>query len=86
MHRRVIETGGEFPNREQLTGLGELAFLFLRAPNYARIAVADLRIVIEPPVDTGHFALMRQNGVPRALLTWAYMSDEVEARHLTGTA
>lgn len=84
MEPRQITTGGEFPSRDQLTGMGELAFLFMRAPNYAKASGAAIRAAIEPAVDTGHFALMRNEGVPRALITWAFLDAEAEARFLSG--
>lgn len=84
MEPRIIDTGGEFPSRQQLTGLGELCFLFLRAPTVARMPVVLLRRSLEPAIDTGQFAVMRQNGVPRACVTWACLSEDAEERLLRG--
>lgn len=79
---RQVTTGGEFPSTDQLTGIGELCFLFFRAPNARTTAVSGLRHSIEPAIDTGHFAVMRQDGVPRAAMTWAFLNAESEARFL----
>lgn len=84
MELERVTTGGEFPSPAQLAGLGELAFLFMRAPNYAVRAVEAMRHAIEPAIDTGHFAIMRHNGVPRAAVTWAFFDAATETRLLAG--
>ena len=84
MEPRIIQINTEYPHREQLTGLGELCFLFMRARNFQTRSVDTLRAALEPAVDTGHFALMRQDGVPRAAVTWAFFDEETEERMLAG--
>ncbi|MEM6913687.1 MAG: toxin-activating lysine-acyltransferase [Pseudomonadota bacterium] len=84
MEKRIIETGGEFPSKDQLAGLGDLAFVFVRAPSYQGVTVSALRAALEPAIDTGHFAVLRQDHIPRAFISWAYLDEEAEARFLNG--
>ncbi len=79
---KEVTTGGEFPSQEQLKGMGDLCFLFLRSPNAKSLSVDGLRRTLEPAVDNGYMAIMRQDGVPRAAITWAFLSEETEARFL----
>ncbi len=81
---RQITTGGEFPSRDQLLAMGELTFLYLRASIYQKASVAQLRSVLQPPVDTGHFAIMRQNGVPRGAITFAMVDEATEEKLISG--
>ncbi|EBA02037.1 hypothetical protein RB2150_10604 [Rhodobacterales bacterium HTCC2150] len=82
--RKEITSGGEFPIKEQLLAMGELSFLFLRHPNSDAMSVTSLRASLEHAVDTGHFAILRQDDVPRAALTYAFLTKEAEADFLQG--
>lgn len=84
MTPEVTETGGEFPSQKQLAGMGDLAFLFLRAQQYQSAPIYALRRMLEPAIDTGQFAVLRQDHVPRAMFSWAHLSTDAEAKHLSG--
>jgi len=84
MTPRVLETGGEFPAKEQIYGLGELTFLYMRAPIYQAASVAQLRSVLQPAIDTGNFAVMRQDHVPRGAITFALVDAETEQKLISG--
>ncbi len=39
---------------------------------------------IQPAVDSGQFAILRQGHIPRACVTWALMDETAEDRFLSG--
>ncbi|MCV6584281.1 MAG: toxin-activating lysine-acyltransferase [Marinibacterium sp.] len=76
--------GGNFPNEKQLMAYGELSFLFLRSSTHKNVTATGLLKSIAPATDTGQFAILRQGKFPRACCTWAFFSEEAEARYLAG--
>lgn len=74
----------EFPSEETLRVYGDLAFLAMRSAHHRRMSVAILRDALEPPILLGQYKIFRFDGVPRGALTWAWLSEEAEARYLAG--
>lgn len=74
----------EFPSAERLRIYGDLAFLAMRSAHHRRMPVSVLRDALEPPILLGQYKIFRFDGVPRAALTWAWLSEEAEGRHLAG--
>lgn len=81
---RPFQPAPEHPNEAQLQGLGDLSFLALREKRYANLSVKGLRMTLQPPVDLMQFHVFRFEGVPRAAMTWAFLSPEAEARIARG--
>ena len=74
----------EFPDAERLRVYGDLTFLAMRSHHHRAMTVSILRDALEPPILLGQYKLFRFDGVPRAALTWAWLSEEVEAKYLAG--
>lgn len=74
----------EFPDPERLRIYGDLAFLAMRSTHHRAMPVSVLRAALEPPILLGQYKIFRFDGVPRGALTWAWLSDEAEARYLDG--
>ena len=77
---------GSAATRRIAAAFGEIAWVFLRTPAYRHLFLADLEWLVMPAITTGQFALAeaRQKdgalSVPVAVLLWARVSDEVDAR------
>lgn len=72
----------EYPDTAQLAGYGGFAFLFLRTPRYANLTLDQVRSVLQPPLDLRFFHLHTIDGVPRAGITWAFLSPQAEQKIL----
>lgn len=76
----------EYPSADRLRVYGDFMFLTMRARHFAPMPVAAMRAAVEPAILLGHYKLFRFDGVPRGALTWAWLDEEAEARHLAGEA
>lgn len=74
----------EYPDEAQIRAYGALSFLYMRAGKYDRISLQDIRRLIQPPVDLRFYHIQDIEGVPRAAITWAFLSAEAEARLIAG--
>lgn len=65
---------------------GEIVGVLMRAPQYRHTFLSDLEWLVLPPLVTGQFALaearQKESGLtmPIAVLLWASVSDDVDAR------
>ena len=72
--------------RRVAAAFGEMVAVLLRSPQHRHMFLADLEWLILPAIATGQFALAeaRQKetgmGAPVAVLLWASVADEVDAR------
>ena len=48
------------------------------------MTVAQLRRALEPAVELGHYRIWRWDEVPRAAITWAWLSAETERKFVVG--
>lgn len=76
----------EHPVPAQLTGYGDLAFLYLRCARYRDTPLQDARRMIQPAIDHLQYRVFRIDGVPRMAVTWAHLSDDAELRLVAGAA
>jgi cytolysin-activating lysine-acyltransferase len=74
----------EAPSSETLRALGDMAFLALRSPRHATMTLADFRRSIEPPLMLGQYRIIRIDGVPRGMFTWALMTRAAERDYVHG--
>ncbi|WP_323769608.1 toxin-activating lysine-acyltransferase [Antarctobacter sp.] len=74
----------EYPDQDQIAAYGAISFLYMRAPKYDRISFSDIRLLIQPPVDLRFYHIRNIEGVPRAAITWAFLSPEAEAKLING--
>ncbi|WP_113912383.1 toxin-activating lysine-acyltransferase [Roseovarius dicentrarchi] len=74
----------EMPGANKLRTYGDFMFLAFRSRWHARMNVANLRSAFEPPIELGQYRTFRFDDVPRGLITWAWMSAEVERKYVSG--
>jgi len=55
-------------------------WLMQRSPRHRHLFISDLEWALLPPMALKQFRLFHKNGMPLAFATWAFVSDEVEAR------
>ena len=74
----------ETPSDDLLRAYGDATFLFLRSARHATMPLAVFRTALEPPFLSGQFRIFRFDGVPRGLMTWAWLSRDAERRYVAG--
>lgn len=74
----------EAPSAAKLRVYGDFLFLAFRSHWHARMSVANLRSAFEPPIELNQYRIFRFDGVPRGLLTWAWLSAEAEQKYVAG--
>ena len=74
----------EFPSQDAIQAYGALSFLYMRSPRHAKWPVEALRRIVQPPVDLKQARIFSYEGVPRAAVTWAHLSEEAEQQLLAG--
>jgi cytolysin-activating lysine-acyltransferase len=72
------------PSAEKLRVYGDFMFLAFRSQWHARMNVANLRSAFEPPIEMEQYRIFRFDGVPRGLITWAWLSADAERRYVAG--
>jgi cytolysin-activating lysine-acyltransferase len=64
--------------------LGIVCFLLTRSATRKNIALANVRLWIEPPILLNQIAYyFDSRGLPAAYMTWAWLSEDVEERLIT---
>ncbi|MEQ5872117.1 toxin-activating lysine-acyltransferase [Sagittula sp. NFXS13] len=63
-----------------ITLLGEITFLALQSPLHRRYALRSLDARFVVPVRLDQYRMYRVKAGPLAVATWAYVSDEMDAR------
>lgn len=77
----------EYPDEDQQRTYGALCFLYMRAAKYDAIALRNMRRLMQPPIDLRFYKVLYLDDVPRAAITWAYLTEEAERKLLiTGEA
>jgi cytolysin-activating lysine-acyltransferase len=64
--------------------LGEVVSLLMMPASHKHLFLADLEWLVVPPLALRQFRLWRQDDRPVGFATWALLSEEVEARLLSG--
>ena len=77
-----MQIDGDNPGPGKLRAMGELCYIYLRSPLHRHARLSDFRALIQPPVDLDQVVIFRDGDQPRASITWAFLSDEAEARFL----
>lgn len=60
--------------------VGHAVGLMIASPMHRHVFLSDLEWVLLPPVMMGQFRIFRKDGLPAAFASWAFVSEEVEAR------
>lgn len=69
---------------DRITVVGHATWLMMQAPTHKHLFLADLEWLVLPPVILGQFRLWRRGDVPVGFASWAYLSEEAEARVRSG--
>ncbi|MCG8653682.1 MAG: toxin-activating lysine-acyltransferase [Pirellulales bacterium] len=75
---------GEVPAFDKVAVLGHALWVMSQSPAHRYLFLADMEWALMPPVALGQFRLWRENNMPVGFATWAYLSEEAEARALEG--
>ncbi len=73
-----------YPNDDVLKVIGEVCFLCFHSTLYQSWSMTAIAKVFEPPIYLKQFHVYRAHTVPRGLVTWAKLSPEAEAQHMSG--
>ncbi|MEM0950191.1 MAG: toxin-activating lysine-acyltransferase [Pseudomonadota bacterium] len=68
----------EYPSPDKLRVYGDFAFLAMRSLHHSQMSMGQFRRAIEPAVELGQYRIWRFDDVPRAAITWAWLSEETE--------
>lgn len=68
------------PPLDKVQALGHALWLMTQSPAHRHMFVADMEWLLIAPVSLGQFRLWRQGNQPVGFVTWAFVSDEVDAR------
>ena len=60
--------------------LGDVVWLMTQSPAHKHLFIADMEWLVLPPLMLRQCSLLRQGGRPFAFISWATVSEEVEAR------
>jgi hemolysin-activating ACP:hemolysin acyltransferase len=70
----------EYPDESQLRAYGDFTFLFLRTEKHANHRLREYRLYFQPPIDLRLYRILRIDGVPRAGITWGFLSEAAEEK------
>ena len=68
--------------RNQL--IGEIASLMLTSDLHRDYKINDIGAVFLPPIHLNQFRIYRQGDRPIGLITWAWLSEEIEQKYVSG--
>lgn len=74
----------ETPSETRLRAYGDFLFLAFRSDWHQRMTMANLRLAFETPIALDQYRIFRFDGVPRGLITWAWMSAKAERKYIAG--
>ncbi len=69
---------------EKIALFGHAAWLMMHAKTHKHLFITDLEWACEPPIALGQCYFWHRGHVPVGFASWAYLSDEAEARMLQG--
>lgn len=74
----------ETPSPDKLRVYGDFLFLAFRSEWHNAMSVANLRSAFETAIELDQYRIFRFDGVPRGLITWAWLSAEAERKYVAG--
>tara|TARA_A100001015_G_scaffold317899_1_gene436097 strand:+ start:411 stop:887 length:477 start_codon:yes stop_codon:yes gene_type:complete len=64
--------------------LGEITYVLMSSNLHRKYLIDDIGLVFLPALDLNQFRIYKVRQEPVALITWAFMSKEIESKFLTG--
>ncbi len=75
----------EMTQKKRLELIGEIVSLMLCSKLHRKYFINDIGSVVFPAIHFNQFRIYKdKNKAPIAFITWAFLSDEVEKKYLTG--
>ncbi len=74
----------DFNGAERMQQLGAISWLMLQSELHCRYTIGDLVERIMPSLLRGQYRYYERNGEPIGFFNWAWLTDDVEAKVLTG--
>lgn len=71
---------GQPPAIDRVGVLGHAVWLMSQSPMHRHFFMTDIEWLLLPPIVQGQFRLWRKGNLPEGFATWAFVTDEVEAR------
>ena len=72
------------PPGERHRLIGEVTSLLICSDLHRKYLVDDIGLVFLPPIDLDQFRIYKANEQPIALITWAFLTEDIEKKYLTG--
>lgn len=69
---------------EKIAAFGNAAWLMMHTKTHKHLFVTDLEWACEPPIALGQCYFWHRGHVPVGFASWAYLSEEAEARMMQG--
>ncbi|MEH6477293.1 MAG: toxin-activating lysine-acyltransferase, partial [Sneathiella sp.] len=69
---------------EKVTAFGSAAWLMMHSRPHKHLFITDMEWAIEPPISLNQCYFWHRGHVPVGFASWAYLSDDAEARMLRG--
>jgi len=63
--------------------VGDIVYLMMRSPFHKHLFLSDLEWLLIPPVRLKQMRIFRNEQMPLAYISWAYLTEEAEQRLLT---
>jgi len=74
----------ENPTEAQRLAYGDFAFLYMRSEFHKNVPLHLARLSIQPAIDLGFYKLFHIDDMPRYGVTWAFLSEDAEAKLMRG--
>lgn len=81
---QVAQAQAQQLGADKVAVLGNAVWLLTQVPTHKHLFISDLEWLLLPAIALNQFRLWRKGNIPVAFATWAYMSDEAEARMKEG--
>jgi len=65
---------------EKVAVFGHAVWLMVQSAAHKHLFLTDMEWLVLPPIALNQFRIWRQNNMPVAFASWAYLSDDAEAR------
>ena len=74
----------EIPESKRIQLLGEITSILLCSDLHRRYRVNDIGSVFLPAIHYNQFKIYKKGNTPVGIITWAFLSDEIEKKYITG--
>ena len=65
--------------------IGDVVSLLMASDLHKKYWIDDIGAVFFPPIHLNQFRIYKINDTPVSMVTWAYLTEDTEKKHATGT-